>query len=108
LNRARAEIGEPPVDGGDDAVLVLSRQVVIWDDVEQMSHNLALGMPAGGVVPAIGAPVAPQPAPVPAVGGAGGGKARESVRADASEAWQQRYAAELARVRAELVDRGRD
>ncbi|MEO7016302.1 MAG: phage portal protein [Leifsonia sp.] len=37
LNRARGEIGEPPVEGGDDAVLVTRTGVTLWSDIEAMS-----------------------------------------------------------------------
>lgn len=34
LNRGRDEIGEPPVDGGDDPILALSREVITWRDMD--------------------------------------------------------------------------
>lgn len=37
LNRYRTEIGEPPVDGGDDAVLVDRQNIVLWRDMGNMS-----------------------------------------------------------------------
>ena len=37
-NRYAAEIGEPPVDGGDLAVLVDRQNLVLWSDMEAMSH----------------------------------------------------------------------
>jgi HK97 family phage portal protein len=33
LNKARTEIGEPPVDGGDEAVLVDRQNIVLWRDM---------------------------------------------------------------------------
>ena len=42
LNRARADIGEPPVDGGDDAVLIDRQNMVLWSDLKDLSTaNLA-------------------------------------------------------------------
>jgi len=38
LNRYRQEIGEPPVDGGDDAVLVDRQNLVLWSQMAQMSQ----------------------------------------------------------------------
>lgn len=60
LNRARADVGEPPVDGGDNAVLVDRQNMVLWSDLEALSHaNLA-------AVQAQGAPVnTPQMAKAP-------------------------------------------
>lgn len=40
LNRYRAEIGEPPVDGGDDAVLVDRQNLVLWADMAAMSKAM--------------------------------------------------------------------
>lgn len=37
LNRGRIEIGEPPVEGGDDPVLVDRQNLVQWRDMEAMS-----------------------------------------------------------------------
>ena len=37
LNRYRDEIGEPPVQGGDDAVLVNRQEFVLWADIAAMS-----------------------------------------------------------------------
>lgn len=37
LNRYRATIGEPPVPGGDDAVLVDRQNLVLWSDMAAMS-----------------------------------------------------------------------
>ena len=56
LNKARSDIGEPPVDGGDNPLLVDRQNMVLWSDLEQLSAaNLA-------VVKAQGSPVnMPQP-----------------------------------------------
>ena len=37
LNRYRDEIGEPPVDGGDSAVLIDRQNLVLWSDIAAMS-----------------------------------------------------------------------
>lgn len=59
LNKYRAEIGEPPVDGGDDPVLVDRQNLVLWRDMARMSDAsiAAKGAPAvaaGEAVPAEG------------------------------------------------------
>lgn len=38
LNRARAEIGEPPVDGGNEAAIIQPTMAVLWQDLAAMSH----------------------------------------------------------------------
>lgn len=43
INRARQDIGEPPIPGGDEAVLVDRQNMVLWDDVAKLSKaNLQL------------------------------------------------------------------
>lgn len=43
LNRARADIGEPAVPGGDDAILVDRQNMVLWSDLRDLSKaNLAV------------------------------------------------------------------
>lgn len=37
LNRARADIGEPPIPGGDDAVLIDRQNMVLWSDLGALS-----------------------------------------------------------------------
>lgn len=73
LNRLRAEIGEPPVDGGDDPVLVDRQNLVKWADMDAMSKaGIAMKLKGTALEPA--EPVAgqaatvekPEPAPVPA------------------------------------------
>ena len=63
LNKYRAEIGEPPVDGGDDAVLVDRQNLVLWSDMAAMSHALVAGKGApavaAGETPPNGEPVEP-------------------------------------------------
>lgn len=83
LNRYRAEIGEPPTGGGDDAVLVDRQNLVLWQDMGAMSQAGVAAKLKGTALepqePTPGQPVAlekPEPAPVPAAlqpftGGAG-------------------------------------
>jgi hypothetical protein len=47
LNRYRDEIGEPPVDGGDDAVLVDRQNLVLWADIAAMSKAMIAGKAKG-------------------------------------------------------------
>lgn len=66
LNRYRAEIGEPPVDGGDNAVLIDRQNLVVWADITRFSDaNIAAkGAPAvaAGEAPPGGEPMlAPEP-----------------------------------------------
>jgi hypothetical protein len=63
LNRYRTEIGEPPVDGGDDAVLVDRQNLVLWSDMKAMSTAMVASKGAG---PAIAAP--PPSGEIPASG----------------------------------------
>lgn len=70
LNRARADIGEPPVDGGDDAVLIDRQNLVLWRDIAIMSKaviakNAAPGLAAGAQVDGIDMQPEPEPQPVP-------------------------------------------
>lgn len=39
LNKARTEIGEPAIDGGDNASLILTRASILWRDMEAMSKS---------------------------------------------------------------------
>lgn len=77
LNRYRTEIGEPPVDGGDDAVLVDRQNIVMWADMDAMSKAMVASKNTAappGLVPSITAedPVVPVPdAPAPATEGYG-------------------------------------
>lgn len=68
LNKYRASIGEPPVDGGDDAVLVDRQNLVLWRDMARMSEAqvASKGAPAvaAGETPPGGEPLQPgQPGP---------------------------------------------
>ena len=43
INRARGDVGEPPIDGGDEAVLVDRQNMVLWQDIHDLSKaNLGL------------------------------------------------------------------
>lgn len=54
LNKYRTEIGEQPVDGGDDAVLVDRQNLVLWSDLKAYS---AAGVASKGAPPSpFGAP----------------------------------------------------
>jgi phage portal protein BeeE len=65
LNRYRTEIGEPPVDGGNEAVLVDRQNIVMWSDMDAMS-KATVGKTAAGAPGAQPAPAAaPTPAPAP-------------------------------------------
>jgi HK97 family phage portal protein len=48
LNRGRAAIGEPPVDGGDDPVIIDRQTLLLWSDIADMSKAqvAAKGAPA--------------------------------------------------------------
>jgi len=85
LNRYRDEIGEPPVPGGDQPVLVDRQNLVQWVDMDAMSKaGVALKLKGTRLEPGepqIGqgldvekpdqAPAPVQPAPIPGSGGAG-------------------------------------
>lgn len=73
LNRYRAEIGEPPTPGGDDAVLVDRQNLVRWADMDAMSKaGIAMKLKGTALEPGephVGKPAEvekPAPAPVPA------------------------------------------
>jgi hypothetical protein len=106
LNRARAEIGEGPVDGGDDAVIALSREVVRWIDVADYSQAaIAKNASTSGVVtpPAPGAASgAPAPAPgTPAPDDTIKTPGTGDVPAEST--WRTAYTEQLKRVREELA-----
>ena len=48
LNRARKEIGEPAVEGGDDAVLVDRQNLVLWGDMPEYSKAAVAALQARG------------------------------------------------------------
>ena len=63
LNRLRAEINEPPVDGGDKAVLVDRQNLVLWEDIEAMSKATVASKGATPATPNVGGPPAGPPVP---------------------------------------------
>lgn len=72
VNRARAEIGEPPVDGGDDPVIVQNTAITLVRDLVAASHAAIAAKLANTALepdePKDGEPltiVKPEPAPVP-------------------------------------------
>lgn len=73
LNRYRADIGEPPVEGGDQAVLVDRQNLVRWADMDAASKagiaNKLRGTALEPAEPVHGQPASvekPEPKPVPA------------------------------------------
>lgn len=73
LNRARADIGEPPVDGGDEPVLIDRQNLVQWSHMAEMSAaNIAAKAPKAVPAQPVAAPVplaaVPAPDPDPAGG----------------------------------------
>lgn len=73
INRARAEIGEPPIDGGDDAVIIRNSGITLVRDLATTSQAAVAGLLRGTALepdePADGQPLTlmkPVPAPVPA------------------------------------------
>lgn len=129
LNRYRTEIGEPPTDGGDAAVLVDRQNLVLWRDMEAFSTAgvafklkgtalepgeptpgapVALEKPAPAPVPAALAPFAGQPPP-PEPGqqagdtvGVAGKESWPEVPGSLTETWQRTYRARLAEALREL------
>jgi HK97 family phage portal protein len=70
LNRGRADIGEPPVEGGNDAVLIDRQNLVLWSDIAIMSKamiakNAAPGLKAGASIEGIDMQPEPEPQPAP-------------------------------------------
>ncbi|MET9073846.1 phage portal protein [Streptomyces sp. NPDC004232] len=66
LNKYRDEIGEGPVDGGDDPVLVDRQNLVLWSQMARMSEALIAKNAAPGVAAGVqvnGVELAPQGPP---------------------------------------------
>ena len=63
LNRLRAEIGEPPVDGGYLPVLVDRQNLVVWSDVEALSKATVASKGGTPPTPDVGGPPVPGQAP---------------------------------------------
>lgn len=61
LNRYRTEIGEPPVDGGDDAILVDRQNLVLWSDMNDMSKAMVAKTAAPAMKAGSPQPEADQP-----------------------------------------------
>jgi hypothetical protein len=61
LNRYRTEIGEPPVDGGSDAVLVDRQNLVLWSDMAAMSKAGIAGKGAAAIRAGASVPGVPMP-----------------------------------------------
>jgi len=132
LNKARAEIGEPPVDGGNEAVLIDRQNLVLWRDIEALSQAGVAAKARGTSLdvgePGTGKPVTmvkPEPAEVPdplkgfaGVANQPGGPVppeddtkpdqKESVFAAdwrrVSESWTRDYAARRRRALSELPE----
>lgn len=51
INRGRDEIGEPPVPGGDDAVIIQTRDVVLVKDLAAMSEAAVEKISTGAATP---------------------------------------------------------
>lgn len=72
INKARTEIGEPPVDGGDDAVIIDRQNLVLVKDLARMSEAQIAGKGApavaAGEVPPGGEHLAPGQPPPPLLG----------------------------------------
>lgn len=99
LNRYRVEIGEPPVDGGNDAVLVDRQNIVLWSDMDAMSKATVVGK--GSTAPSAGhaAPSAGQAPADPA-----GPGPEDSDRAAPSEHFRRLYRKRLGKALAELPE----
>ena len=70
LNKYRDVIGEPPVDGGDNPVLVDRQNLVLWSDMARMSEaviskNAAPAAAAGIDLTKAGIDMQPEPEPQP-------------------------------------------
>jgi hypothetical protein len=94
-NRYRAEIGEPPIEGGDDAVLIDRQNLVLWSDMVAMSKATVAGKGAAAVAageqPPNGEPIAPD----------GTGESA-TVPSTVPAAWTHEYRRRLREARREL------
>ncbi len=59
LNRWRAEIGEPPVDGGDDPIFMERTFIADWANMQDLAKSFILHNLGGGAVQQPGAPADP-------------------------------------------------
>lgn len=137
LNRYRDEIGEPPVEGGDDAIIVDRQGIIAWDRMIDYSDafiaNLAAPAATAGLIVPVEAeppPPIPQgviPAPLPMLPGtqapvakvpAAPGSAKQGTppKEDAyaqdnrrlDEAWQHAYRARRKQALKELPSAHRE
>ena len=102
LNKYRTEIGEPSVDGGDEAVLVDRQNLVLWKDMARMSEAMVDSKSAGGALAAAAGmqmqdPPAGQEPPAPAAPQVAkdGGEPQESVPVLALARYRRRLAEAL-------------
>lgn len=102
LNRARAEIGEVPVKGGDEAVIALSREVVRWIDVADYSQAAVARNAATDLKPPDITPPAPDNTTNPPAGTTLPDKTVTTP--PPKETWQAAFARQLKAVREELAD----
>ena len=70
INRGRADIGEPPVKGGDDAAIIDRQNMILVSDLAVMSKAIlakqaAAGLQAGAQVDGLSMAPKPEPQPVP-------------------------------------------
>ena len=104
LNKYRAEIGEPPVPGGDDAILVDRQNLVLWaqmGDMSQANINAKNSRGQGGQTPGIpGLVKDSDPSDDPNAGTPPAGKdaPAESLRADQIARYQARLQEALGRM----------
>lgn len=77
-NRYRADIGEPPIEGGDKAVLVDRQNLVLWSDMEAMSKAMVASKGGPPMAPPGQPPQGPQGAEMAARSRA---NVREALRA---------------------------
>lgn len=70
LNRYRSDIGEPPVNGGNDPILVDRQNMILWEDMNDLSKANVAAIKAKGAagVPGTGAAPPPTAGPVNAPG----------------------------------------
>jgi hypothetical protein len=83
-NRYAADINEPPVEGGDDAVLVDRQNLVLWSDMNAMSKAMVASKAGPAVAPAVPGQVPGQPPqgpPAPESLARGRAGVREALRA---------------------------
>jgi HK97 family phage portal protein len=115
LNKYRTEIGEAPVEGGNDAVLVDRQNIVQWRDMDALSKaGIAMRLKGTSLEPAEPVPgepaqiekPEPRPAPPVAIAPVPGAPPEEPADRPA-ETWAARYRARLREALAELPG-GRD